>query len=88
MWSAVALLSIATASHQGWSANLYTIASERAIPVAAATAASMSEPVPTMAVPTVSLPTMPLPTLSMPALSLGGRWRGAARLARQFKRYG
>ena len=68
--------------------GLYTIASERAIPVAATTAASMSEPVPTMAVPTVSLPTMPLPTLSMPALSLGGRWRGAARLARQFKRYG
>jgi len=28
MWSAVALLSIATASHQGWSANLYTIASD------------------------------------------------------------
>jgi hypothetical protein len=62
--------------------GLFTIASERAIPVAA-TAVSMQEAVPTLAVPTLAVP-----TLVMPALRLGGRSRGAARLARQFRRYG
>jgi hypothetical protein len=62
--------------------GLFTIASERAVPVAA-TAASTPEPVPTLAVPTLAVP-----TLVMPALRLGGRSRGAARLARQFRRYG
>ena len=28
MWLAVALLGLATAAHQGWSANLYTLASD------------------------------------------------------------
>ena len=28
MWSAVALISLATAAHQGWSANLFTLASD------------------------------------------------------------
>jgi MFS transporter, ACS family, hexuronate transporter len=28
MWSAVALVSLATAAHQGWSANLFTLASD------------------------------------------------------------
>ena len=28
MWLAVALLGVATAAHQGWSANLYTLASD------------------------------------------------------------
>ena len=28
MWAAVALLSLATAAHQGWSANVYTLVSD------------------------------------------------------------
>jgi MFS transporter, ACS family, aldohexuronate transporter len=28
MWSAVALISLATAAHQGWSANLFTLTSD------------------------------------------------------------
>jgi ACS family hexuronate transporter-like MFS transporter len=28
MWAAVALISLATAAHQGWSANLFTLASD------------------------------------------------------------
>jgi hypothetical protein len=67
--------------------GLFTIASERAIPVAA-TAAPVPEPVPTLAVPTLAIPTLAIPTLAIPTLSLEGRWRGAARLARQFRRYG